>query len=168
MVQPTQERHFHQLLLDNLARLRRYARVLSRDAPNADDLVQDTLELAWRHWQQWRPDSDIRAWLFSIMHNRHIDWARQSNRHVELSDEEWARMAVPPMQEQSLQMRDLSQALSLLPDEQREILLLVVVEEMRYQDAAKMLGLPIGTVMSRLHRGRERLRQLMDEHGEET
>ncbi|AVG17482.1 sigma-70 family RNA polymerase sigma factor [Chromobacterium sp. TRC.1.1.SA] len=152
-------------MLDNLARLRRYARVLERNAAHADDLVQDTLESAWRNWRQWRPGSDIRPWLFGIMHNRHVDHVRRSRPASELPDEEWARLAVPPAHERELQLRDLDRAIARLPDEQREILLLVVVEEMRYQDAAKALGLAVGTVMSRLHRGRERLRQLMVEYG---
>ncbi|MEO9383071.1 sigma-70 family RNA polymerase sigma factor [Chromobacterium phragmitis] len=159
------ERQFHRLLLDNLARLRRYARVLERNAALADDLVQDTLESAWRGWRQWRPDTDIRPWLFGIMHNRHVDHVRRSRPASELSDEEWAELAVPPAHERTLRLRDLDRAIAQLPAEQREVLLLAVVEEMRYQDIAKVLGLAMGTVMSRLHRGRERLRQLMVEYG---
>ena len=153
------------MLLDNLDRLRRYARVLERNAAAADDLAQDALELAWRNWRQWRPGSDIRPWLFSILHNRHVDHVRRARLPTELSDDEWARLSVPPGHESESRMRDLGRALARLPDEQREALLLVVVEEMSYQDAASALGLPIGTVMSRLHRGRERLRQLMTETG---
>lgn len=152
------------MLLENLARLRRYAYVLNGEG--ADDLVQDTLELAWRNWKQWRPGSDMRPWLFSIMHNRHVDVARREKWRGELSDDEWGRLAVPPEQERALSIRDLSRSLSRLPVEQREVLLLVVVEEMSYQDAAQALGLPVGTVMSRLYRGRERLRQLMEEYQE--
>ncbi|MFK7087285.1 sigma-70 family RNA polymerase sigma factor [Chromobacterium violaceum] len=163
--QQNPERQFHQLLLDNLGRLRRYARVLERDAATADDLVQDALELAWRNWRQWRPGSDIRPWLFSILHNRHVDHVRRARPPTELSDAEWAGLAVPPGHERESRMRDLVRVLAQLPDEQREVLLLVVVEGMRYQDAAGILGVPAGTVMSRLHRGRERLRQLMMEQG---
>ncbi|MEO4030421.1 sigma-70 family RNA polymerase sigma factor [Chromobacterium vaccinii] len=159
------ERQFHRLLLDNLVRLRRYARVLERNAAHADDLVQDTLESAWRNWRQWRPGSDIRPWLFGIMHNRHVDHVRRSRPPCELSGEEWTQLAVPPAHGRELRLRDLDRAIARLPDEQREVLLLVVVEEMRYQDVAKTLGLAVGTVMSRLHRGRERLRQLMVEYG---
>nr|WP_255409610.1 sigma-70 family RNA polymerase sigma factor [Chromobacterium sp. ATCC 53434] len=159
------ERQFHQLLLDNLDRLRRYARVLERDPAAADDLVQDTLERAWRNWRQWRSGSDIRPWLFSILHNRHVDHVRRARQATELSDAEWERLAVPPGHERESRLRDLGRILTRLPDEQREVLLLVVVEEMRYQDVASMLGVPAGTVMSRLHRGREGLRRLMTEQG---
>ncbi|WP_434635150.1 sigma-70 family RNA polymerase sigma factor [Chromobacterium sp. CV08] len=152
-------------MLDNLDRLRRYARVLERNPAAADDLVQDALESAWRNWRQWRPGSDIRPWLFSILHNRHVDHVRRARPPTELSDAEWERLAVPPCHERESRMRDLGRVLNRLPDEQREVLLLVVVEEMRYQDVAGMLGVPAGTVMSRLHRGRERLRQLMMEQG---
>ncbi|WP_024301620.1 sigma-70 family RNA polymerase sigma factor [Pseudogulbenkiania sp. MAI-1] len=162
----SQEGQFHRLLLDNLSRLRRYARVLVFDASCADDLVQDTLELAWRSWRQWQPGTDVRPWLFSIMHNRHVDGQRRAARGVALPDDALAELAVPPAHERVLLMRDLANALAQLPAEQREVLLLVVVEEMRYQDAAQALGIPVGTVMSRLNRGRERLRQLMDGRGD--
>ncbi|UTH73238.1 sigma-70 family RNA polymerase sigma factor [Chromobacterium sp. IIBBL 290-4] len=120
------------MLLDNLDRLRRYARVLERNAAAADDLVQDALERAWRNWRQWRTGSDIRPWLFSILHNQHVDHLRRARQPAELSEDEWERLSVPPGHESESQLRDLSRVLARLPDEQREVLLLVVVEEMRY------------------------------------
>ncbi|MBI1993321.1 MAG: sigma-70 family RNA polymerase sigma factor [Deltaproteobacteria bacterium] len=149
-----------------IPRLRRYARALTGDRSFADDLVQDTLERAWGRIYLWRPGSDLRAWLFTIMHNLHVNQARtrRSEDSIDLRNEPM-EFAARPSQEERLEIRDLTMALRRLPDEQREVLLLVGLEEMSYQEAAKVLAVPLGTVMSRLSRGRERLRALMSEGG---
>lgn len=147
-----------------IPRLRRYARALTGDRFFADDLVQDTLERAWGRLHLWRPGSDLRAWLFTIMHNLHVNQARtrRSEDSFDLRNEPM-EFAARQTQEERLEIRDLTMALKRLPDEQREVLLLVGLEELSYQEAARVLAVPLGTVMSRLSRGRERLRALMSE-----
>jgi len=149
-------------LLTELPRLRRYARALVGDRAAADDLVQDTLERAWSRVAQWRQGSDLRAWLFSIMHNLRVDQLRRPGlKMLPMEDEDFA---VPTRATQSdrLELADLDSALARLPEEQRAVLLLVAIEEMRYDEVAATLGIPVGTVMSRLSRGRERLRLILD------
>ena len=152
-----------QALLAELPRLRRYARALVGERAGADDLVQDTLERAWTRAAQWRPGSDLRAWLFGIMHNLRVDQLRRPGLPPQgLSDEEFD-IPMRATQTDRLEVRDLDAALACLPEEQRIVLLLVGLEEMRYEEVATTLGIPIGTVMSRLARGRERLRKLLAE-----
>jgi RNA polymerase sigma-70 factor (ECF subfamily) len=153
-------------LIDHVPRLRRYARALIHNRDLADDLVQDTLERALTRTALFEAGSDLRAWLFTIMHNVFANQARKASAravHVSVDDEHVAEseFAVPPDQTRSLEMRDLDYALQRLPVEQREVVLLVGLEEMTYADVAVALGIPVGTVMSRLSRGRERLRALM-------
>jgi RNA polymerase sigma factor (sigma-70 family) len=146
----------------HLPALRRYARLLTGDATRADDLVQDTLERACVKWALWQPGSALRSWLLSLMHNLYLnqrrDW-RHDDGHLSLDD-------VPePAHEphaRSADRLDLQQGLGRLPPAMREVLLLVTVEEYTYAEAAVILDVPVGTVMSRLHRARERLRDLMD------
>jgi RNA polymerase sigma-70 factor (ECF subfamily) len=152
-------------LLVWLPRLRRYARALVGRREDADDLVQDTLERAWSREDRWQAVADMRAWLFSIMHNLHVDGARRARLPLVELDESAAELPAPPPAE-PLAVRDLQAALERLPVEQKEVLLLVALEDMSYADAARALGIPIGTVMSRLARGRERLRALMDGRSE--
>lgn len=150
-------------ILAELPRLRRYARAMLGDRAAADDLVQDTLERAWSRIAQWRPGSDLRAWLFGIMHNLRVDQLRRGGLpSASLDEDEVVDVPVRPTQSDLLEVMDLETALRQLPDEQREILLLVALEEMSYADMAALLGVPIGTVMSRLSRGRERLRLVME------
>ncbi len=151
-----------QRIVELIPRLRRYARALAGDRARADDLVQDTLERAWNKLHLWRPGSDLRAWLFTVMHNVYVNQVRASRDHATL-DDEGAEMAVAAAQGSGLEIRDLERALALLPPEQREVLLLVALEDMSYAEVAGTLGIPIGTVMSRLSRAREKLRGLM--HG---
>ena len=147
--------------LSHIPALRRYARLLTGDATRADDLVQDTLERACVKWQLWQPGSVLRSWLLSLMHNLHVnhlrDW-RHDDGHVTLDDAPEA--AHEPLAQVAENM-DMQRALAALPPAMREILLLVTVEEYTYAEAAEILGVPVGTVMSRLHRARERLRELM-------
>lgn len=149
-------------LLACIPRLRRYARALAGDRADADDLVQDTVERGWAQLAAWQPGSDMRAWLFSIMHNVRIDQGRRRKVPTELLDDDTPQPAAPERASAGLELRDVDAALRLLPEEHREILLLVGLEEMRYEDVALTLGLPVGTVMSRLSRAREKLRVLME------
>jgi RNA polymerase sigma-70 factor (ECF subfamily) len=156
----------HQDLVAAIPRLRRYARVLTGESTRADDLVQDTLARAWEKRALWLAGSDLRAWLFTIMHNLFVNQVRKASarsRHVSIDDDDFddADMAIPASQTDSLEVRDLDFALQRLPAAQREVVLLVGLEEMSYMDVASALDIPIGTVMSRLSRGRERLRALM-------
>ncbi|MBI3375989.1 MAG: sigma-70 family RNA polymerase sigma factor [Betaproteobacteria bacterium] len=145
-----------------IPRLRRYARALVGDRASADDLVQDTLERAWARFHLWQRGTDLRAWLFTVMHNVNANRARALRVHSEF-DEDAPEAQFRPAENGLLELRDLERALADLPVEQREVLLLVALEDMSYTEAAATLGIPIGTVMSRLSRGRERLRVLM--HG---
>mgnify|MGYP002529675225 CR=1 FL=1 len=153
-------------LLAETPGLRRYARALLHDPIAADDLVQDTLERALSRWRQWRAGGNLRAWLFSIMHSQFIDQMRRRARRPEdgartgVADE---RLATPPAQEDGLKVRDLEKALERLTPEQREVVLLIGLEDLSYKEAGEVLGVPVGTVMSRLSRGRENLRRFMND-----
>jgi RNA polymerase sigma-70 factor (ECF subfamily) len=151
-------------ILAELPRLRRYARAMLGDRAAADDLVQDTLERAWSRFAQWRAGSDLRAWLFGIMHNLRVDQLRRGILPTHSLDDDACEVSTRPTQSDRLELMDIETSLRQLPDEQREVLLLVALEEMSYAEVAAALGIPIGTVMSRLSRGRERLRQVMDGH----
>jgi len=150
-------------LLPWVPRLRRYAHALAGSREDADDLVQDTLERAWARAALWRGVVDMRAWLFGIMHNLHVDRLRKGRLATVPIDARTPEEAVAPAQDERLAVRDLQAALDRLPADQREVLLLVALEDMSYADIARTLGIPIGTVMSRLSRGRERLRGLLAE-----
>jgi RNA polymerase sigma-70 factor, ECF subfamily len=148
-----------------IPRLRRYARALLGDDAEADDLIQDTLERALARLQQWREGDNPRKWLFSILHNLHVDGLRRKSRrppHVGL-ESVGVDQSAPPADGAS--GRDLDQALRLLSVEQREVVLLVGLEGLSYAETAEVLEIPVGTVMSRLARGRDRLRTLMDYGG---
>ena len=149
-------------LLTWAPRLRRYARALVGNRDDADDLVQDTLERALVKSALWHGVADMRAWLFSMMHNLHVDGIRRPRLHTVVLDDDSPEVPVAPTQAERLEVLDLQAALERLPVEQREIILLVALEDMSYADIAATLGIPIGSVMSRLSRGRERLRSLMD------
>lgn len=139
--------------------LRRYARGLNANPEHADDLVQDTLERAWSKYSMWQRRGQVRAWMFGIMHNLFIDRVRsQRTRPEESAGDELPEVPDRDRQGDHLEVRDLDSALQRLPPELREVLLLVGVEELSYQEVATALAIPIGTVMSRLSRARERLR----------
>ena len=154
---------FARLLEAEIPRLRRYARALTRDQSRADDLVQSSLCRAIAKQHLWEPGTDLRAWLFTILHNQHVNDVRRSVREgVSIPVEDVApSLTVPADTGASLQLRDLERALARLPDEQRQVILLVGLEGMRYEEVATVLGIPIGTVRSRLSRGRDMLRELM-------
>ena len=152
-------------LLAAIPRLRRYARVLTGDINRADDLVQDTLTRAWEKRRLWAAGSDLRAWLFTIMHNLFVNQralARREKMHVSLDDggegnEAW-QIPVRATQYTRVELAELIEHVVRLPVDQREVLLLAAVEELRYDEIALALAIPIGTVMSRLSRARGKLR----------
>jgi RNA polymerase sigma-70 factor, ECF subfamily len=146
-------------IVAHIPRLRRYARALAGDSHRADDLVQDTLERALAKFYLWRHGSDLRAWLFTVMHNVFINQLK-ARRELALDDAVQDGLQSAP-QSDPLELRDLDAALRRLPVEQREVLLLVGLEQLSYAEVSKTLGIPVGTVMSRLSRGRERLRAVM-------
>jgi RNA polymerase sigma factor (sigma-70 family) len=144
--------------------LRRYARSLLRDRVAADDLVQDCLERTITRWHQRRPDGDTRAWVFTILHNLAFNRLRQLHRrgeHLPIDGIDDTVLARAPTQEDGLRHQVILDALATLPDEQRSVLLLVTVEDLSYAEAARVLGIPIGTVMSRVSRAREKLAQVL-------
>jgi RNA polymerase sigma-70 factor (ECF subfamily) len=145
-----------------IPRLRRYARALTGGRLPADDLVQDTLERAWAKRHLWRQDSDLRAWMFTIMHNVYVNQvrARVAESAIPL-DQEAYDVPVHSHPVDLLDIADMDAALRQLPDDQREVLLLVALEQLSYGETARALGIPVGTVMSRLSRARERLRGLL-------
>ena len=147
-------------IVELIPRLRRYARALAGDRDAADDLVQDTLERAWSKLHLYRRGTDLRAWLFTVMHNINVNQLRAA-RPTTLLDEELPELAQPARETDALVLRDLDAAIRRLPHEQREVLLLVALEDMSYEEAAGTLGIPIGTVMSRLARAREKLRAML-------
>jgi RNA polymerase sigma-70 factor (ECF subfamily) len=151
-------------ILAVLPRLRRYARALAGERAAADDLVQDTLERAWSRIGQWRPGSDLAVWLLSIMHNLRIDQLRRPTLSMSSFDDEAIEVPTRATQDDRRELQDLASALAQLPEDQRAVLLLVALEEMSYAQVAETLGVPLGTVMSRLARGRERLRLILDGH----
>lgn len=151
----------HVRLMACLPRLRRYARALTGDSASADDLVQDTVERGWSRIGQWRSDGDLRAWLFGIMHNLHVDQLRRAAPPARELEDADLPAAPSTSSLDLLELRDLERALQQLPSAQREVLLLVALEEMRYEEVAAVLDIPLGTVMSRLSRGRENLRRLL-------
>jgi len=148
---------------EEIPRLRRYARALTREVTAADDLVQDCLTRALSKVHLWQKGTDLRAWLFTILHNQYVNNVRRAVREgsaVGLSDNE-PSLTTLPNQAKRLELRDLQRAIAKLPEEQRAVILLVGLEGMRYEEVAKVLDVPVGTIRSRLSRGREMLRQLM-------
>jgi RNA polymerase sigma-70 factor, ECF subfamily len=155
---------FGRLIEAEIPRLRRYARALTRDVARADDLVQSCLARALAKQHLWQPGTDLRAWLFTILHNQHVNDVRRSVREgVSVAIEEMAPvLSVQPRASAALELRDLEAAIAKLAPEQRQVILLVGLEGMQYEEVALILGVPVGTVRSRLSRGRDQLRRLMD------
>lgn len=147
-------------LVELIPRLRRYARALAGDRASADDLVQDTLERAWAKLHLYRRGTDLRAWLFTVMHNVHVNRVRAA-RSTDPLEDEMPELAQRASQGDGLVVRDLDRSIARLPDEQRAVLLLVTLEELSYEEVARTLAIPIGTVMSRLSRAREKMRAMM-------
>ena len=159
-------------IVEHIPRLRRYARALVGDRYAADDLVQDTLERAWNKFYLWRPGSDLRAWLFAIMHNVFVNQralARRDAQNVSLdADDAGAAWQIPvrPAQQTRVELMEVLREVGRLPVDQRAVLVLAAVEEMRYEEIATVLSIPVGTVMSRLSRAREKLRRASQQTAE--
>lgn len=154
--------------------MRRHARLLCGDAARADDLLQDTLERAARKGALFHAEvgpariDALRGWLLTLMHRLYLNQRRDAREalHDSLDEDESLQPLLHEPQQQVALRLDMERALAALPAASREILLLICVEEMSYQDAARVLDVPLGTVMSRLSRARERLRQLMSDGAE--
>ncbi|BBP03543.1 RNA polymerase sigma factor [Sulfuriferula plumbiphila] len=155
---------FKHPIVDHIPSLRRYARALTGGRPDdADDLVQDTLERAYAKWHLWRIGSELRPWLFSIMHNLFVSQVTQlKNRAPYASLDDMPEIATRATQSERLEGLDIAAAVSRLSPELREVLLLVALEDFSYVQTAKTLDIPVGTVMSRLARARQRLKEFMD------
>ena len=165
----------HPDLLAAIPRLRRYARVLTGDPTRADDLVQETLARGWEKRRLWTAGTYLRAWLFTIMHNVFVNQralALRDAQNVSLDGdgEGGAAWQVPVrgQQQAHVELQEVLRELSRLPAEQREVLVLAAVEEMRYEEIAEVLSIPVGTVMSRLSRARARLRRAVTEPAGES
>ncbi|MGQ0384377.1 MAG: sigma-70 family RNA polymerase sigma factor [Gammaproteobacteria bacterium] len=147
-----------------LPRLRRFARVITRNVQDADDLVQAAVEKALARAAQWRPDSRLDSWMFGIMKNAWIDEIRARRRRERVHAPEAAGESVG---DTSAEARDIAlsiqAAMERLPEEQRLAVALVLVEGQSYKDAAEVLGIPVGTLMSRLARGRAALAAMLGE-----
>ena len=155
---------FALMLEAEIPRLRRYARALTRDVSRADDLVQSCLLRALAKRHLWQDGTDLRAWLFTILHIQIVNEVRRSVREVSCVPVEdmAAELTVQPNAMAVLELRDLDAAIGKLPLEQRQVILLVGLEGMSYEEVAEVLDVPVGTVRSRLSRGRDQLRRLMD------
>jgi RNA polymerase sigma-70 factor, ECF subfamily len=155
---------FGRLLEQEIPSLRRYARALTQDVSRADDLVQDTLVRAIAQQHRWQYESNLHAWLFTIMHNQNVNGVRRSVREgvaVEF-DDRWPFPTAAIDLAEGLSLRDLDRALARIHVEQRRVILLIGLEGTSYEEAATILGVPIGTIRSRVSRGRQALRKLMD------
>ena len=148
-----------------LPRLRRFAHALSRNSPDADDLTQATVERALRSRAQWEPGTRLDSWLYRIMRNMWIDTVRSRGRkddlHAPVEEAERIGEDPRPAIEASIDLGKAMAAMQRLPDEQREVVALILIEGFRYRECSDVLGLPIGTVASRLARGRTALLQMM-------
>lgn len=156
---------FERELLTLLPRLRRFARALARDAADADDLTQAALERALKARHQWQPGTRLDAWTMRIMRNCWIDETRSRARRAQTFAPEEAGEGVgaePRDIELRAEMHDVDRAMNALPAEQREAVALVLVEGLAYREAADLLDIPIGTLTSRLTRGRQALAQMLE------
>ena len=147
-------------LPEHVRAMRRYALVLTRDGDAAEDLVQESLARAIAAADSWRPGTDLRAWLFTILHNAHVSQARKAKVRREAAME-LAEPLEPARQPQRAELRQVLEALGQLPEPQRQPILLIALAELSYAEAARLLEVPLGTFMSRLGRGRAALRRLL-------
>ncbi len=154
---------FRARIEEEIPRLRRYARALTRNGSRCDDLVQDTLVRAFAKEHLWQSGSNMRAWLFTIMHNQNVNSVRSAIREGMTVDieEQSSNLVATTDPTVARQLHELDRALAQVPEEQRQVILLVGLEGMSYEDAAAILDIPVGTVRSRLSRGRDALRMLM-------
>ncbi|WP_448207374.1 sigma-70 family RNA polymerase sigma factor [Azospirillum sp. sgz302134] len=154
----------------HIASLRRYARALLRNRADAEDLVQEALTRAVARADTFKAGTNLRAWLFTILHNVHVNQVRsKAARPDEVDvDSVESKLVSQPRQEERVELREMMRALDELPEEQRKVLLLVALEGLKYEEVAEMLGVPIGTVMSRLSRAREAVRAKLANEGSVT
>ena len=154
-----------ELIVGLLPRLRRFARTLSRNQHDADDLVQSAVERAWRHLGQFKPGANLAGWMFGIMKNAWIDNRRAHGRRgeVPLPEDSGEHPAVSPV-DTSTDLWSVSEAMNKLPEEQRLAVALVLVEGLSYKEAAQVLEIPVGTLTSRLARGRTALSVALEEN----
>ena len=153
----------NQRILEEIPNLNRYALALTCDREEARDLVQDCVEKALRAWSSWRSDGNLRAWLFSIMHNHFVNNVRKHSKwRLVMSDDEIENASTPASQLDSVYLKDLMRGLEILSDDQREVLFLIVSEGLTYKQAADAIDVPVGTIMSRLSRARDSLRKFMN------
>jgi RNA polymerase sigma-70 factor (ECF subfamily) len=154
-------------VIDLLPRLQRYAHALTRDNAAAEDLVQDALVRAYERHHTFRPDGNLRTWLMSVLHNVFIDGRRRQRAEARKIEHSAVTSdgTAPPEQEWHLRLKQVGEAFANLPDEQRAAVYLVSIEGLSYQDAAQSLDIPVGTLMSRLGRGRAALRAFEEGHG---
>jgi len=156
-------------LVAELPHLMRYARALTRDGDAAEDLVQDCASRALSRLHLFQAGTNMRAWLFTVLHNLHRQNLRKASRRpasTQMTEEIENRLAAVEDATQRLSLRDLDRAVADLPEEQRQVVLLIGLEDMSYQETATILDIPVGTVMSRLARARERLRRAMEGQGQ--
>ncbi len=151
----------------HIASLRRYARSLLRNSVDAEDLVQEALARAISRADSFQTGTNLRAWLFTILHNVHVNQVRsRASRPDEVPvDAVEHRLTTPARQEERVEVREMMRAVDELPNEQRQVLMLVALEGLKYDEVAEILGIPIGTVMSRLSRAREAVRTKMANGG---
>ena len=158
---------FERELIELLPRLRRFAHALSRNGVDADDLTQLTVERALRSKGQWQPGTRLDSWTCRIMRNLWIDTARARTRKekVEAPAEDAEQVGEDPRESMhaAIELKRMMSAMEQLPDEQREVVALILIEGFGYREAAEMLDLPIGTVSSRLVRGRTALLAMVGE-----
>ena len=150
------------LIEDEIPHLRRFARYVVRDVDRADDLVQECLTRALSKIHTWTPGTNLRAWLFVILKNCHINEVRRERPTAEMPDDH-PMLSVPANQDAHINLLEVRDAYLRLSDEHREVLLLVAIEGLRYEEAAAVLKLPLGTVRSRLSRARQALRDALQE-----
>ncbi len=165
MTTPSQD--FTRSLMGAVPSLRAFAISLSGNADRADDLVQDTLMRAWSNAGSFQEGTNLKAWLFTILRNLFTSEYRKRRREVEDADGEYAAsLSAPPSQEGHVSLSDMRTALAQLPDDQREAVLLIGASGFSYEEAAEICGCAVGTIKSRVNRGRARLAMLM--YGEDA
>ena len=155
---------FRARIEEEIPRLRRYARALTRNGSRCDDLIQDTLVRALAKEHLWEPGTNMRAWLFTIMHNQNVNSVRTAMRENMTVDieEQSSNLVATTDPTVARQLHELDWALAQVPPEQRQAILLVGLEGMSYEDAAVMLSIPVGTVRSRVSRARAHLRKRLE------
>ena len=164
-LESTDNKKIQSVLVGQIPYIRRYARALTRNAADADDLVQTCLMRAIVNMDRFEQGTNLRAWLLTIMHNVFIDGVRKVKRARDADESAESMMSglyTRPNQVESLQLGDLQSAMEQLPEEQRTTLILVALEDMSYEEAAQVTGVPVGTVRSRLSRARHSLMRMVD------